>query len=189
MADDVHEHIKTYVEAAARATTRGRDILVLIIIVSVLIFGAFWNSRQGSWGNSRIRSTADVLRLQNLLSQRATANDPEAISALDKQLADPKFERVREYVEIRPFLNQPGAAAEMLKKLEEIQTEHVLYLRLPFFGLIVDVNDLGMLGGFAFTVLLLWFRFALWHERANLEMTFAEGERHHSRKFAMKLCR
>src|SRR4051812_9830771 len=50
-----HEQISKYIEISVATSTRSREILILIIIVSVLFFGAFWNSRQGSWINDRIK--------------------------------------------------------------------------------------------------------------------------------------
>jgi hypothetical protein len=180
MPDEVHEHLTAYISAAAQATARARGVLILIIVVTVLVFGSFWNSRQGSWISERIRATSAVLQLPEVRGQVPV---DDASTPKPKQLTREQVERAREYLHLRPHLTDRDASRDMLRKLEEIQTQNVLYIRLPFFGLIVDVNDLGILGGFAFSVLLLWFRFALWHERANLEMTFAEAEKHGNRRF------
>lgn len=183
MTDRVHEHIKTYIDAATEATTRARGVLILMIIVAVLVFGAFWNSRQDSWINARIRATSAVVRFHELNTAKAKAKEAGVIAAIEKELQTDEIRNAREYQRLRPYLADDSSARAMLQKLEEIQTQNVLYVRLPFFGLIIDVNDLGILGGFAFAVVLLWFRFALWHEKANLQMTFAEAEKHRSRKF------
>jgi len=185
LRDEVHEHVKTYIEASARATTRSRDILILIIIVSVLIFGAFWNSRQGSWINERLQMDVTATKYLKLLSdadQMATINVQKTVE-LRALAADHQFDAVREYLKIRPYLNTVDAINTAAHKLVEIQTEHVLYLHLPFFGFFIDVNDLGLLGGFTFTLLLLWLRFSMWHELNNLNMTFREARNHQSKKF------
>ena len=170
-----HDHALTYIEASARTATRSREILILIIIVSVLVFGAFWNSRQGSWISERIRIHNEVLALvqQERVISTLAPRSPERLAA-QIALMGRQYDRAREFVAARPALRDPDAVRLAKERLQNILTEHVLYLKVPFFGLLIDVNDLGMLGGFTFIVLLLWFRSSLWHESQNLKITFAD---------------
>jgi hypothetical protein len=48
---------------------------------------------------------------------------------------------------------------------------------VPFFGFSFDVNDLGILGGTAFLVILGCFRFFISREVDNLKMSFEEARR------------
>ncbi len=180
----VHDHVLTYIDASARTATRSREILILIIIVSVLVFGAFWNSRQGSWISERIRIHTEVLALlqQEQEVAKLRPGTPEKFAA-DAVLAGRRFDRAREFLAERPQLRDPEAVRAAKHRLQEIVTEHVLYVKVPFFGLVMDVNDLGMLGGFTFIVLLLWFRSSLWHESENLRITFADAARHGDESF------
>jgi hypothetical protein len=50
-------------------------------------------------------------------------------------------------------------------------------IRVPFFGVAFDVNDLGTLGGFSFVIILLWFRFSIARELSNLSLTFDVARR------------
>jgi hypothetical protein len=185
MPHDVDTHLITYIEASVRTTTRSREILILIIIVSVLVFGAFWNSRQGSWINERLRilSAAKEYKDREKTLAGLQRGTPEYIEA-KIDLNKPRFADAAHFLALRPGSLPDAAAVEKMKnKLEEIETEHVLYLKLPFFGLFMDVNDLGLFGGFTFIVLLLWFRSSLWHEAQNLKISFREAESYDDLQF------
>ena len=52
-----------------------------------------------------------------------------------------------------------------------------LVVRVPFFGFSFDVNDLGLLGGIAFLVILGSFRFCISREVDNLRLSFDEAHR------------
>jgi hypothetical protein len=66
------------------------------------------------------------------------------------------------------------ALLQYVGNLDRLRTEKVLIIQVPVFGVVSDVNDLGILGGLAFTVILLWFRFSLWQELRNLRLFFEQ---------------
>src|SRR6185436_4578276 len=47
------DYLEPFIEATISAATRFRRVLLVIIVTSVLVFGAFWNARVGSWLDSR----------------------------------------------------------------------------------------------------------------------------------------
>jgi hypothetical protein len=56
--------------------------------------------------------------------------------------------------------------------METAYVEGSLIIRIPFFGITVDVNDLGVLGGIGFLLILSCYRFFLHREIANLRISF-----------------
>jgi hypothetical protein len=60
----------------------------------------------------------------------------------------------------------------------KILDEHERHIHLPFFGILLHVNDLGLLGGFAIFIVLLWMRSALDDELRNLRISRDFIERH-----------
>lgn len=50
--------------------------------------------------------------------------------------------------------------------------DNALTIRVPFFGFAFDVNDLGLLGGIGFIVILFLLRFSLRSEIINLRLAF-----------------
>jgi hypothetical protein len=61
------------------------------------------------------------------------------------------------------------------QKLLDLRAENVLYIRIPILGVAFDINDLGIFGGLAMAILLLWLRFSLWNERHNLQLCMDEA--------------
>ncbi len=58
---------------------------------------------------------------------------------------------------------------ERLGKLEEQKLENIVFVKLPFFGISFDVNDLAILSGLSFTIILLLLRFSLNRELTNIK--------------------
>jgi hypothetical protein len=159
-ANDIHD----YVEASWASSNRARFILIVVITASVLVFTAFWNSHQRSWLNKRLH-----------LARVAAIGCPSKWSdqvknALPKEDQDVYWQS-RDFADVRHISNCEHLA-DLAKQLEEIQSREVNLIRVPFFGVVLDVNDLGSLGGFAFVIILLWFRFSIARELSNLKLTF-----------------
>lgn len=63
------------------------------------------------------------------------------------------------------------------EKWLEIRNDRVTVIPIPVFGILIDINDLELLGGFTFAVLMLWLRFSLSKEYGNLKIVFEEALR------------
>lgn len=55
--------------------------------------------------------------------------------------------------------------------------ENVRFVRAPFFGIAFDVNDLGLIGGMGFIIIMLLLRHSLSREIKSLNRSFAEALR------------
>ena len=66
---------------------------------------------------------------------------------------------------------------DLLSKIHTLETARSdqLRVRIPFFSVEFDINDLGILTGMTFVALLGWLRFCLYHESSNLELTFEKA--------------
>jgi hypothetical protein len=56
--------------------------------------------------------------------------------------------------------------------------ENIRFVRVPFFGIAFDVNDLGFIGGFGLVIVLVLMRYSLSREIKNLNVSFREAEHH-----------
>ncbi len=61
---------------------------------------------------------------------------------------------------------------KFIEILEQARINTVITLPVPFFGVTFDVNDLGLLGGLTFIIILLMLRFCLAREWKNLKYVF-----------------
>lgn len=182
----LHEHVVIYLDACARAGTRARDILILITVATVLLFGALWNARGGSWTNERISMDERVLALDSVrkacLAQGTS--DSECAKEPSWSLSPAEIAAAEAYADLRPTLkDHPEGVAVALDRLRQLQIEDIFYLRIPFFGIVVDVNDAGFLAGGAYVVLLVWLRLSLWRELSNVQVTFREATEHDCLRF------
>lgn len=164
--------IEHYITAGAASASRGRSILIVMITTSILAFSAFWNSRQGSWLNTRLRLAVDA---QHWISMK----EEDRVKLTADQME--YFRPAKEFLEVRG-INSVDQLNEMVKRLQAVQSDQVNLIRIPFFGSVFDVNDLGLLGGFSFVILLLWFKFGLSRELQNISLTFNEAKRRNQLK-------
>jgi hypothetical protein len=66
---------------------------------------------------------------------------------------------------------------EFYSALSRTYAENSYVIRVPFFGITVDANDLGLLGGISFVVILVVLRFCISREIGNLKVSFREADR------------
>lgn len=60
----------------------------------------------------------------------------------------------------------------MIASLEKMNIEDILVIKVPFFGVSFDVNDLGLMSGIAFLIILIMFKYSLARELKNLRYVF-----------------
>ncbi|HEV7746299.1 MAG TPA: hypothetical protein VGO56_14970 [Pyrinomonadaceae bacterium] len=144
-----------YTEAARESTDRTRKILLIMIIASILIFTAFWNTRNEGWVNSRL-----ALAKANLdLWSNKDATPPTGQEDVYRQAKQ---------MEVRTKYQ----AEETFFWIQKIRAEQVSQIQVPVLGISFDVNDLGLIGGVTFAVLLMWVNYSLWHHSNNLKLAF-----------------
>jgi len=183
----LRDHVTAYIDATASAATRSREIIIIMTTASILIFGAFWNSRQGGWFNRRVEATRDAMQVLNLrLEAQQPGVAPERRAEIRKLLTAKSFKRASEYLDVRGITSKEQLS-NFLNALEQHQVNHVVSLQIPFIGAVFDVNDLGLLGGVTLVILVIWLRFALWRELHNLSLTFNEATFHHEPRLCYEL--
>jgi len=148
-ANSVELDINHYLDAAADASKRTRTVILTIVVASVLTFAGFLNSIDHNWMLQRVRAMA-VPGSDYLRKKFPEATDADAI----KQSHDLFYDAL-----MKSYVNNS-------------YTVHV-----PFFGVSFDVNDLALLSGVAFIILLVLFRFCLARELDNLGVGFERAKK------------
>lgn len=166
--------LKDYVAAAAESSRRARTVFLVMIVASVVAFSASWNSSSSGWLLSRLRVHEDVIRWwDDFASGRPLSTD----LAVDESL------RAR-YAAARSFLDDRAPVDEWLYAevkyeldlLRQAKMREIVLITIPFFGVRFDINDLSVLAGFGFTVILLWFALSVSSEQRDLQLTFMRCE-------------
>jgi hypothetical protein len=199
------DQINQYIDASAESADRARFVLLVLVTTSVLAYVAMWNSRPGAWTQARVNVATDAQLFygedKRLLPDNpamfeekvwprfySDENYDKLTTAEEKQAYCEKNETCKK--RRRAFNNAQGfisgnnryrfADLEHLKgyvqSLERMRTERVLNLTVPFFGIVFDVNDLGMFAGLTFIIVLLLFRFSLLRELRNVRLVFKQAQ-------------
>ena len=148
--------IQDYLDATADAARRTRNASITVVIASVIVFSGLLNSLQNSWMLQRIH----------------TSNSMRSEYVLGKIGKVPPIE-TPDNAEFRAFENR---YREFYASLMRTYVDSSYVIRVPFFGFKVDANDLGVLGGIAFVIILVMLRFCISREVDNLKISFLEAK-------------
>lgn len=169
------DNIKQYIDASAGSADRARFVLLVMVTASVLALLAMWNSRQG---NMTIMRLAVATHAQKFYDPA----DAAGRTILPDDKVRPLFTTQEEFDSTKHFMKQARtrfANLDHLKKyvesLERTRTERIINVSVPFFGIVFDINDLGMLAGISFFITLLLFRFSLFRELRNVRLVFKQA--------------
>ena len=195
------DYIKQYIDASAKSADRVRFVLIVMVTASILAIVAFWNSWPGSWPTARLIVATNAQKFFDPTTKKKFADEHE-IPLYDDELKqkvwplffDLKyFKRLKSLEERNVYWNDRLQAYERAEHfidrhrfadLDHLQ-QHVLYLErariekvititVPFFGIVFDINDLGIYAGITFVIALLLFRFSLLRELRNLRLVFMQ---------------
>lgn len=168
---------RPYLEAANLASLRTRSTAYVLVVAVVIIFTTYRHTITPDWLDARLTKlqTAFVCMTEKLdLDQPKQCEDAVKYSRdllyTGKGAELPRGDAFR--TELR----------EQISILIRLRTE-ALTLRLPFVGMAVDSNDLGLLGGIFLTSILYILHAWLYREVDNLKRakdktkTLSEGKR------------
>jgi hypothetical protein len=146
MAQDDSLNMRDYLDAASSASTRTRAMVITIVVASILIFGGFLNSLQHNWMLQRVRKAADPY--SGYFETKFPNIAPDALQSTRDQFKD---------------------------ALLKAYVDNTYTIRVPFFAITFDVNDLALLGGIAFLIILILFWLSLNRELDNLKFSFEKA--------------
>jgi hypothetical protein len=117
--------------------------MILLVVACVLALVGFVNSLRSGWMLERLQKVSDP----------NNAYVVEKLGKPDLKDTDARY-------------NNFHAA------ISRGYVENALTVRVPFFGVAFDINDLGLLGGFGFIVVLTLLRFSIRTEIVSLRLAF-----------------
>lgn len=90
-------------------------------------------------------------------------------------LRNRRREEARQWAKSRGFDTNPEGLKAFISSLEGARTEHLVIFRMPIFGVSFDMNDLGVISGVSFLILLGMLAFHLLRERRAIAVVFREA--------------
>ena len=186
--DNVPKDFDRYLEATVASSTRVRQVILVMITTSVVILVAIWNaSSTTSWFHLRKDKVGAVAQWIKLHEPGEEAKQYEATMSKLRGGSLGEFEQYRALAKQEAEARQLFEAMwprlsrdqilEIAKKWRELDYDNVTAFKLPFFGVVVDFNDVPFFGGFAFLMLLLWLRLSLWRHYSNVSLVFSTSDR------------
>ena len=167
-------NLQEYLQASSEASKRSRKITITLVVASVLMLVGLLNSYQKTWMLQRVQRSADPTSEYVRLKLWPGMNSDSLMSIVDSSKASAALGigslRLR-----REFLDSQYSS--FYRALIASYVENAFTIRIPFFGVAFDVNDLGMLGGLGIIVALVLFRFSLARELDNLVLSFEEARK------------
>jgi hypothetical protein len=196
---------KLALAAAEEASKRARRTLLFIQIAAVITFIAIWQELRFTWLNRRLITAQkvewaltcrpeafypihpaglnaqtkpeDTLRCANLPFHTVDTNKSPEYQRKELAGAQAKLEN-----EVKGYLNEWGYSLEqvrtMVADLQRVVADRVLNVPIPLFGVSFDVNDLSVISGLSFVILLSWLKFSLWRLRDNVQEVFVRAAEH-----------
>ena len=146
---EVDRYIGTYITSSNRV----RYAIIAITVASILLLVGHLNSFEESWFNSRLKLAYVAVHEEVWLYQDGNLQGNEELA--------------RRWAEARGYETEEEIRYH-IKSLEDARTNRLLLLEVPFFGVSHDVNDLGLLGGVALTVLMTMLTMAMSRQHENL---------------------
>lgn len=143
----VTSNLHDFAEAARESSRRTRTLLVVLVVACVLAMVGFLNSLESGWMLQRVRAASD-----------------------------PGGGYIEQKLDFPSQLN-PAAHDALQAAIIRAYIDNAMTVRVPFFGVAFDVNDLGLLGGLGFVTVLVLLRFSLRTEIACLRIAFKAAER------------
>lgn len=154
---------RDYLTAASGSASRTRSVTITLVALSVVMFIGMLNSIEHSWAGARILASQDS-ESEYVISHVGLP----PIAAISKRNSD-EYKRARTAYDER--------YQQLYSSLMRSYVETGFAVRVPFFGVAIDVNDIGFIGGFAFVIVLVMFDLSLRRERENLNVAFEYASR------------
>jgi hypothetical protein len=163
----LHQHLELshYIETYRQSTERVRWVIFVLMVLSVVVLVAQWNTASPSWL---------LHRLDKLKETVAATKD------LPPDKADSTVERLTK----GRFKNR-AELTEMLDLYRAAVVDRVVLFEIPGIGVTFDINDLGLFSGVAFSLLLLLLVFGLMREYENLYLALFKVRRLHDAKVSL----
>lgn len=167
--------VKDLAETAMNASVRSRQVTWLLIVAIVISFFASWNSRPHSWPDARyeiISKASEFCDRQLCDTLKKVSDTTTKVSAIDTVGVFLKTRHIKTLSELND-----------LKKIYNDLEKDAYTVKIPFFGVSFDINDLGIFSGIIFCTLLILLIFSMDRENNNINMTLIEAQKDKQLRF------
>lgn len=157
---DSNVDFKPYLEASTRASQSTRSTVYVLVVAVVIVFTAYRHTITPAWLDARL---FQLQTASACLTEKQENTDPclQAIQYSRDFLYVGRGNELLYRTEFKKELD------EQINVLIRLRTE-AMSLRLPFFGVVMDANDLGLVGGIFLASILYILHAWLYRDVDNL---------------------
>ena len=184
----IDSDIQEICESYNKSSGSTRAVLYVLLVINVLACIAVINTRKDNWMKSRITSKRDVIVNEELNFSLQTAiyhKEQDSLNSVYKLKAksnkanvnyDDSLKNALIKLEANFKKEQLAYPAKLGEEIHEIhdldrnKIENFQTVRLPLLDNSFDINDLALVTGLSFTLLLVVVKFSLSRERNNLRI-------------------
>lgn len=186
------ERIKTALNYAEESSKRSRWIVFIMQLAVILVIASIWQQDEHNWVQKRLDAAQNLVRVLTCnpsaiygqeavqASQKALPTNAVFPQRIDAEYADSKYycsgitkEQEKSAQEYHKGWNFSLVEAKKnVADLQQIMVNRVLGVSVPVLGASFDINDLSVISGFTFAILLSWFHFSLLRQQKNVRHVF-----------------
>lgn len=159
---------KLIIQALSKSSQRNRTIFVLLVSVTIVIFCNYWNALPDNWYQSKLQllsliekskespntlSQKEKFKMYNLKMQYGSGNEDNGKKVIDS-------------------FNIESGRAETIERMR-----HTTYFTIPFLGISMHMNNLGLIGGGILSLTIIILNFGLYREFLNLKIAIRHFEK------------
>ena len=187
-----NSELREYIKVVGESSQRSRMVIFIIITACILSFAGFLNSRSDSWTNERVRVSKIAeawLRLTPEERDSLTRCPEEWFTSYRSDSGTYTYTFSKQNIVLAENFIAAGEIttrqqiSQIVADFMKMKIDNVILVRIPFFGIQFDVNDLGLISGITFITLLLMLRFCLKREVRNLRFTFEQSKTLEERRY------
>jgi hypothetical protein len=188
------ERIKLALTYAEESSKRARWIVFILQLAVIVVLASLWQQADSNWLQQRLYAAQDLVRVLSCQPDKvygeAVVNEakksvdrgPSLMLTADAEYLDSKYSCAavmkddakvkRAYKYQKDWGFSLAEAKKNVSDLQQLMVNRVLGVSFPVLGVVFDVNDLSLLAGVTFVILLSWFHFALRRQNKNIIHVF-----------------
>ena len=188
------ERIKLALTYAEESSKRARWIVFILQLAVIVVLASLWQQADSNWLQQRLYAAQDLVRVLSCQPDKVYGETVvnEAKKSMDRGPSltltggaeyfdskyscaavmkdDARIKRAYKYQKDWGF--SLTEAKKNVSDLQQLMVNRVLGVSFPVLGVVFDVNDLSLLAGVTFVILLSWFHFALRRQNKNITHVF-----------------
>jgi len=161
--------ILAFIQNVENTSKNVRYIVVLMALASIISFIGIWNSMEANWMQKRIQFYDYQIKWHNCFENKKLEDSLIKVHKTDKEL-------VEKYYKIKSYYSEHNYSEEVLKdlllNLKINSFQNIYLIKIPIIGVAFDINDIGLISGATFSIILIVLLFSIIFKHNQVKKTY-----------------